>query len=217
MGRPRIVRLSIVAGLLVCGMTAAAAVALRIGSDVPKALRGIALDAPVGLSSVNLSGREGPVAFPDIAAGRWVMLTLGFTHCPDICPFILENLAEVEWKMTGHLGAAAVPQVVFLSVDPERDRPQHLANYVEYFNPGFLGLSGEPREIDRLVAELEAFYRYGKKDAEGSYSVTHSAEVYLIDPRGRLVAKFAPPIDPDRLVETFQQIRTFYAPPPSMS
>lgn len=208
--RTRLVRLSIIALLLAGGVTAAAGFALRGTSDLPKALRGIVLAAPIALDPVTLLSRGGEVSLPVAREGRWTLLTLGFTHCPDVCPFILGNLATVERRLKEALPDGVVPQVVFLSVDPDRDRPSHLADYVDYFSPGFLGLTGPRATIDRLVAQLGAFYRYGPQDASGAYTVTHSAEVYLLDPSGRLFARFAPPIDPDRMVGDFPRILSLH-------
>lgn len=211
---PRMVRLSIAALLLAGGVTAAAGFALRESSDIPKELRGTVLSEPVVLDRVTLAAKDGAVELPGQEDHRgWTLLTLGFTHCPDVCPFVLGNLAEVERRLKMALPAGASPRVVFLSVDPERDQPSHLADYVSYFSPDFLGVTGPRDQLDRFIAQLGAFYRHDPKDADGAYTVAHSAEVYLLDPRGRLFARFTPPIDPDRMVRDFTRIRTFYETP----
>lgn len=113
--------------------------------------------------------------------GRAVILSFGFTHCPDICPTILADLAGA----VASLGKDAERvQVLFVTVDPERDTRELLAGYVSAFDPGFLGLYGDAEATMRVAKEFKVFYE--KRKAGDSYSVDHSAQSYVIDPKGRL-------------------------------
>jgi protein SCO1 len=129
-------------------------------------------------------------------AGRWTLLFAGFTHCPDICPATLATLAGVDER----LRAAGVRlQVVFLSLDPDRDSPATLADYVSHFSPHLIGATGERAEIDRLMAGLGLAY-VKVPAAEGHYTIDHSTTLALVNPRGRVAAYFQQPLDSDLLV-----------------
>ena len=114
-------------------------------------------------------------------SGKLVVLSFGFTYCPDICPTILADLAGV----LKSLGADADRvQVLFITVDPERDTPELLAKYVAAFEPRFMGLSGDPEATRQTAKEFKIFFE--KRKADGGYSVDHSAQSYVIDGQGRL-------------------------------
>jgi len=113
--------------------------------------------------------------------GKLVVLSFGFTHCPDICPTILADLAGAMQS----LGAeAARVQVLFVTVDPERDTPELLATYVAAFDPQFVGLSGDLEAIRQTAKEFKIFFE--KQPTGSSYTVNHSAQSYVIDAQGRL-------------------------------
>lgn len=202
--------LTCLALVLICGIAVAGNLALRRGGGLPDELRDIALVEPALIHAVALADAKGAVSFPDPVANRWTLLALGYTYCPDICPFMLGNLAELEAHMKDRLGKPDMPRFVFLSVDPSRDSTAHLAEYVSYFSDDFEGLTGPKNEIDRITSQLGAFYRLGPKNSDGDYGVDHSAEVFLIDPKGRLFGKFQPPLDPQETAEKFESARKFF-------
>lgn len=115
--------------------------------------------------------------------GKVVVLFFGYTHCPDVCPTTLAELSQV-MKMLG--SDADRVQVLFVTVDPERDTPAVLSQYVTAFDPRFLGLSGDAAATRRAAKEFKVFYEKHKGPAPGEYSVDHSAGTYVIDPEGRL-------------------------------
>jgi protein SCO1/2 len=125
--------------------------------------------------------------------GRWTLLFFGYTHCPDVCPVTLTVLKNALALMAGAGTDAASPQVVFVSVDPARDTLDHLAAYVGHFNPEFLGVTGAEPDLKALVRQLGVLYILGEPDASGEYLVDHTAAVFLVDPRGHLVALFQAP------------------------
>jgi protein SCO1 len=126
--------------------------------------------------------------------GRWTLLFAGFTHCPDICPATLATLATLDARLEG---AAENLQMVFLSLDPERDDPDTLARYLAHFHPRVVGLTGTPGEIDRVASAIGLSYM--RVPLGEDYTVDHSAALMLIDPRARVVAYFRPPLLPDAL------------------
>ena len=115
--------------------------------------------------------------------GKAVVLFFGYTHCPDICPTTLVDMAEVMKKLGSN---AARVQVLFVTVDPERDTPEVLAKYVPAFDPGFLGMSGDAAATKRAAQEFKIFYEKRAGSTPSSYTVDHSAQSYVIDPQGRL-------------------------------
>jgi protein SCO1 len=121
--------------------------------------------------------------------GRPSLVFFGFTHCPDVCPMTLALLARVRQ-------AAAVEdlRLVLVSVDPERDSPEALARYVAAFDTDILGLTGEPDAIRAVAADFGV--AVVRVDMPGdTYTVDHSAAVFLLDRRARLAAVFTPPFD----------------------
>ena len=113
--------------------------------------------------------------------GKAVVLFFGFTHCPDVCPTTLADIAGA----LKSLGAGAEKvQVLFVTVDPERDKPEVLAKYVTAFDPGFLGLYGDAEATRRAAQEFKIYFE--KRKTGESYSVDHSAQAYVIDAQGKL-------------------------------
>lgn len=113
--------------------------------------------------------------------GKVVMLFFGFTQCPDVCPTALARAAEVK-KRLGPDGQKL--QVIFVTVDPERDKPQMLAGYTAAFDPTFLGLYGDLAATEAAAREFKVFYR--KIPTGGSYTMDHTAITYVFDAGGRL-------------------------------
>jgi len=131
--------------------------------------------------------------------GRYMLVFFGFTHCPDICPAELQVVAQALDKL-GDKGKKVVP--IFITLDPERDTPQAMANYVKSFGPNFVGLTGSPEAIEAAAkAYRVAYSKVENKGSAGDYSVDHSALVYLMDPEGRYVTHFSYGLSADQMAE----------------
>jgi len=115
--------------------------------------------------------------------GKAVVIFFGYTQCPDVCPTTMTGMAEA-LKLLG--GDAAKVQVLFVTVDPERDTQQLLAQYVPVFNPSFLGLYADAQTIARTAQEFRVFYKKQPGSTPTTYTVDHSAGSYVYDPQGRL-------------------------------
>lgn len=113
--------------------------------------------------------------------GKVVLLYFGFTQCPDVCPTALSRAAEVK-TLLGAEGERL--QVIFVTIDPERDTPQVIQPYVTAFDPSFLGLYGDAQRTRETAAEFKVFYK--KVPTGGSYTMDHSTLSYAFDPQGRL-------------------------------
>ncbi|MGI9533969.1 MAG: SCO family protein [Thermodesulfobacteriota bacterium] len=125
---------------------------------------------------------------------KLVLLSWGFTNCPDICPLTLSTLKKVMSNLGEH---AENVQVLFITVDPERDIPERLKSYVPNFHESFIGLTGSREEIDKVVENYGAFYfihsdAYGRseRDTWESYQLTHTTNISLIDGRGRMIVYY---------------------------
>ena len=138
--------------------------------------------APYG-KSLALTGHDGrPRTLADFR-GKVVVLFFGYTQCPDVCPTTLAELARVMKS----LGADADQvQVLFVTVDPERDTPDILSHYVPAFDPRFLGLYGNLEQTRAVAKEFKVFFEKRPGSTPGSYTVDHSAQVYVLDKKGRL-------------------------------
>lgn len=116
--------------------------------------------------------------------GRAVVVFFGFTHCPDVCPTALAQIA-LALKQLPEDQARRV-QGLFITVDPERDTPEVLARYVPAFHPGFLGLTGDPAAIAEAARSFKVFYQKVPGQAPDSYTMDHTAGIFVFDPQGRL-------------------------------
>jgi protein SCO1/2 len=147
----------------------------------------------------SLVGADGkPVTDRDFR-GRYMLIFFGFTHCPDICPAELQVIAQALEKL-GDKAKNVVP--IFITLDPERDTPAAMANYVKSFGPNFVGLTGSPEAIAAAAkAYRVAYSKVENKESAGDYSVDHSALVYLMDPEGRYVTHFSYGLSADQMAE----------------
>ncbi len=158
-------------GLLLCGCT---------HRQLPHHMYDISgLVAPLEFHMTNQDGAR--VSAADYR-GDAVMLYFGYTHCTDVCPATLANLADA----LSRLGPRANEvRVLFVTVDPRRDTEAVLKRYVGDFGPQFVGLRGTHAQLIRIVKRYRVVYRYGKPDASGAYSVDHSSAVFIFGRRGR--------------------------------
>jgi protein SCO1 len=113
--------------------------------------------------------------------GKVVVVFFGFTHCPDVCPTTLADVSQVVKQLGPDAGRV---QVLFVTVDPERDTKEVLGKYVTAFDPAFLGLYGDAAATQRAAKEFKVYYE--KRKTGDGYSVDHSGQSYVIDPQGRL-------------------------------
>ncbi|NPB08093.1 MAG: SCO family protein [Aquificae bacterium] len=148
---------------------------------------GIVLDKPAYNFCLKTAqnGKVKTVCLEDLLREADVVLVFfGYTHCPDVCPAAMYNLQ----KTFGLLGEDERKRVkvVFISVDPERDTPQKVAEYASYFNKDFVGLTGSPEEIKKVAKAYMVYYKKVEGSSEGGYLVDHTAYIYLITKDGTL-------------------------------
>lgn len=130
-----------------------------------------------------LTSEEGTRFSSTSLAGQPFIIYFGFTHCPDVCPTAMFEVSEV-LKEVGE--PAKDLKVLFVSVDPERDTPQLLKDYTETFDPRIIGLTGSMEDIEKVTKAYRVYYR--KVPTGGSYTMDHTASLYLMDAKGQLVS-----------------------------
>ncbi|ANF55547.1 photosynthetic protein synthase I [Brevundimonas naejangsanensis] len=144
-----------------------------------------------------LTNQDGQVVDEKILDGKWSLVFFGFTYCPDYCPTTLGVLNAVQERM----GEKAKDlQIVFISIDPERDTPQMLKDYLssDGFPDGVIGLTGTPEQVAQVAREYRAFYQ---KVGEGEgYTMNHGLTVYLMGPDGKFRSAVAHDLGPSRTV-----------------
>ena len=193
-----------------------AVVALVIGATVNKVLRPAPLDQ-AQLTEAGIYLFDSPRVMPDVQLtsakarnwsrddlqGQWNLLFFGYTFCPDICPTTMAELRQLSLNLPEeerqHL------QVTMISVDPHRDTPEQMNSYLEFFDAGFAGATGDPAELARLAQGLSVAY-IEPDTSEDNYLVDHSGQVIMIDPQGRYVGFIRPPLRPAQLGELLPRI-----------
>jgi cytochrome oxidase Cu insertion factor (SCO1/SenC/PrrC family) len=133
--------------------------------------------------------------------GRLIVLYFGYTYCPDVCPTELQSISLALDK----LGAAAeTVQPVFISVDPERDTPARLAEFVASFHPRLIGLTGSLADIKKTAIAYRTFFAKNSATAPGEYSVDHTGFIYLIGKDGRYLGFLPPGASPDEIADAIR-------------
>lgn len=161
-------------------------------------------DTPRAIGEFALVDHRGEAFTPERLEGHWTLIFFGFTYCPDICPTTMSFLNDFVAELEGT--EAEDTRVVMVSVDPARDTPGQLAQYVPYFNPDFVGVTGEFLDIHRFATALNTPFR--KVPGQGEdYQVDHSANVVLINPRGDYHGFFKAPLDLAKMKVTYRSAR----------
>jgi len=171
---------SLLAGLAVAGMAWAA-----LTPAAPYRFHGTSYTDNRPMPDFQLTDQDGRPARLSDYRGKVVLLEFGFTNCPNVCPMSLGNLAILNQALQP--GERQKVQVLFVTVDPQRDIPATLKEYMPFFDPSFRGLTGSPDQIAQVAKQYGVYYRRlpiaGKPDG---YTMDHSAYLYVIDPGGRL-------------------------------
>lgn len=192
-----------------------AIVAFAVGAFVARGLLDRAPDAmqperatlypaPRAVEATGLLDQDGAPIAADFFRRGWTLVFFGFTRCPDICPTTLATLAKTRSAL-GELPPAVQPRVLLVSVDPEHDRPETIAAYVRFFDPTFLGATGDAPAIAALAARFGVPYAKAALDGEGGYTVDHGAGVFVVAPDG-IVAYSGPPHDSDVLARDYRLV-----------
>ena len=179
----------------------------------PQNLNALVYENAKSLSDFTLKNQHGEPVTKAQFKGQWNLVFLGYTSCPDICPLTLAKLNAVYKE----LEADYPLQIWFVSVDPNRDTAEKRKQYIDYFNPNFLAVSGEHKDLFPVVRELGLIYAISDT-TKADYAVDHSASVALVDDTGALRAIFKPEfkqgsvplINSTQLTQEFKVIANYY-------
>ncbi|WP_285260695.1 SCO family protein [Halopseudomonas bauzanensis] len=193
-----------------------AVIALVIGAVVNKVVRPAPLDreqlsqqgvflfdSPRPLPEVTLQSAAGGEWTTADLQGQWDLLFFGYTFCPDICPTTMAELRQLITSLPPE--QANDLRVTMVSVDPQRDTPEQMRQYLDFFKAGFHGATGEPEQLARLAQALSVAY-IEPDTSEPDYLVDHSGQVVMVDPEGRYVGFLRPPLNPQQLAQWLPRI-----------
>ena len=144
----------------------------------------------------SLTGPEGKTVSLEDFRNKVVLIYFGYTFCPDVCPITLSNLKMLMLSLEEK---AEDVQVIFISIDPERDTFQKLKHYVPYFHPNFIGITGSEAELASVAKKYQTFYLKQKVESEAGYLMAHSDVVILVDQNGRFRGRYKSKYDLDKL------------------
>ena len=143
---------------------------------------------------------------------HWSIIFVGYTHCPDICPTTLNLMSDMHRELSQQNIQA--PNIIFLTIDPERDTAEIMNAYVEYFNSEFIGLTGSLQVIENLTRDLNAVYRKAPglngKITKDDYLMDHSSALMLMNPEGKLQAILTAPHTVENLIDSIVKSQSYY-------
>src|SRR5712671_7568124 len=196
---PRFALVAIVfAGVLVIAAGVLLALALR---ETPRGAAGTALANAIG-GPFHLIDQNGkPVSDADLK-GKWQLVFFGYTHCPDACPTALNEIALA----LDQLGVKRDEvEIVFITVDPERDTPEVMKSYVQSFDVPIIALTGSPDAVAQAAKAYRVYYAKHPR-GDGEYDMDHSAVIYLMNPEGRFTASFTPDSTAEAIAQRLQKL-----------
>lgn len=182
----------------------------RQSASLPEDLQATYLPQGKPISGLQLSDHNQAVFDESRFKDKWSFLFFGFTNCPDICPTTMLVMKSVWNKLPEAAKQSPAPQMIFVSVDPQRDTLDKLQKYVTFYHPDFLGVTGELDQIDMLTKQLGVLYGFEDPTEDGNYTVNHSSQIILVDPQGNMRAVFSSPHLVDEIVRSFASIRNYY-------
>jgi protein SCO1/2 len=197
--------------LMLVGLALAAGITVsfmwRQSRPAQDLVTGSRLSPSRALPDFTLIDHEGrPFGLPRLR-GHWTLMFFGYTNCPDFCPATLTTLAALEKRLRDEQ-APVLPQVVFMSVDAKRDTPAQLARYVPYFDPSFVGVTAVDQPAIEAVALKLGVSVIITPSKEGTYTVDHSGDIFVVDPSARLAAVLTGPFTVPALAGDWRRLVT---------
>ena len=186
------------AGLLVLAAAGLIAIVYR---DNPKGAAGSLLASAIG-GPFHLIDQNGKPYSDGDLNGKWHLVFFGYTHCPDTCPTALNEMALALDRLGNKRDAV---DIVFITVDPERDTPEALKSYVESFDAPITALTGTADEVAQAAKAYRVYFAK-HPTSDGGYDMDHSAVIYVMDPQGRFAATFTPESTAQAMAERLQKL-----------
>ena len=171
------------------------------------------MPAPRALPAFSLQQSDGTALTAEDLAGRWTIVFIGFTHCPDICPTTLAQLASAQ-KQWAAIPAQSRPRVLFISADPERDSPKLTGDSAHAFHPDTLAATGPLPALEDFARSLSRVFMKapGASGSPDDYSIDHSAALVLLDPQVRMAGVVQPPFDVKAIATDLEMLANSAAP-----
>ena len=161
------------------------------------------LDDPIPLSEFSLTANNGSIFNIESLKEKWSLLFFGYTNCPDVCPLTLHQLSQANKELESKV--EHLPNIIMISVDPDRDTTKILDKYVTSFTGNVIGATGSIAEIKKLTGQLGIFFEANKGEGK-NYSVNHSAAVILINKKAEFHAVFSAPHSTDHFIKDLPKI-----------
>jgi cytochrome oxidase Cu insertion factor (SCO1/SenC/PrrC family) len=150
-----------------------------------------------------LTDQDGKTAHDTDFRGKYLLIYFGYTYCPDLCPTGLDGITHALTQLGPD---ARKVQPIFITIDPARDTPEKLKEYVANFNPDIVALTGTPDQIATVAREYQVYYAKGETVEDGQYLMDHSNLIYVMDPQGKFVTTFPDDMDPTGMVEALRTL-----------
>ncbi|MBV8061732.1 MAG: SCO family protein [Alphaproteobacteria bacterium] len=153
--------------------------------------------------SFSLTNQDGTPVTDAAYKGKLLLVYFGYTYCPDLCPTGLQSIS----KALDHMQAEEVAKVqpLFITIDPARDTPQKLKEYISSFHPAVAGLTGTAQQIADVAKKYQVYYARGEQVDEHDYVMDHSSLIYLMGTDGQLVQTFSEEADPDHIIQALRK------------
>ncbi|MCF6210721.1 MAG: SCO family protein [Gammaproteobacteria bacterium] len=177
--------------------------------SIPLPLLSTLRPEPLPLERLSLTDQHGQAFTLDRLKDKWSFVFFGYTSCPDVCPTTLTEMVNIADMLAEEKKNDNI-QFIFVTVDPERDTVELLKNYMGYFSPTFIGLTGRQSDIDALTQQLNILTIRKPSESPDSYQINHASSIMLIDPKRRWFGSFSPPINDERIVKQFNLLRDYY-------
>ena len=172
-------------------------------------ISGFAFPEPAALIDIELVDENEEALTEDSFTGDWTFIYVGYTFCPDACPISLNVLSQM-YASLSELNAANNVKAMLVSVDPERDTPERLKEYVQYFSKDFIGATGTESNLASFAKQVSAVYYLPVDRSSKDYLVDHSSSIILINPNAEVHAVFTPPQQADLLAADYIKLRDFF-------
>ena len=176
--------------------------------DIPDELRGLIKKQPVAVPEFKLVDQKNQPFNRERLKGAWTFMFFGYTHCPDVCPLALTELDNAANRINDLQNETRKIQYIFISVDPNRDTPASLGDYVSYFGAQYIAATGSEQALKQLAGPLGIKFGRGV-GTENEYLVNHSSTMLLIDPQAQYYAHFRAPHYSEEIVEGFKKVLTY--------
>lgn len=216
-GRAWLPLLVVIAVAAALGLWASQRFLARPAAPALPAVKAVTLmPTPRPLPPFTLQQAGGKPLRADDLRGHWTLVFIGFTHCPDVCPTTLAQLAGAQ-KQWAALPPAQRPRLLFVSVDPERDSPELVAQYAHAFHPDTLAATAPLPQVEAFARALSLVFMKvpGKSGQADDYTLDHSAALVLLDPQVRMAGVVQPPFDVRAIAEDLARLTAAAAPAPA--